>query len=76
MGKDAALQILAKRLTDIGLGGVVISLAVELAATGQLTPGLEVLGYGLVQQSPLGVARVVELGLCTRWPARMRMRLR
>ena len=76
MRKDAALQILAKGLTDIGLGGVVVALAVELTATGQLKPGLEVLGNGSVQQSPLGVARVVELGLCTRLPARMRMRLR
>ena len=48
MGKDAAFQILAKRLTDIGLGGVVVALAVELAGTGQLKPGLKVLGYGLV----------------------------
>ena len=31
------------------------------------------LGYGLVQQRALGVARVVELGFCTRLPARMRM---
>ena len=48
----------------------------QLAGTGQLKPGLKVLGYGLVEQSPLGVARVVEFGLCTRLPARMRMRLR
>ena len=30
--------------------------------TGQLQPGLEVLGNGLVQQRALGVARVVEFG--------------
>ncbi len=71
MGKDAAFEVFAKGLTYIRLWGVVISLAVELAATGQLKPDLEVLGYGLVQQSPLGVTRVVELGLCTRWPARV-----
>jgi hypothetical protein len=53
MGKDAALQILAKRLTDIGLGGVVVALAVELACTGQLKPGLKMLGYGLVEQCGL-----------------------
>jgi hypothetical protein len=35
-----------------------------------------VLGYRLVQQRAFGVARVVELGLCKRWPASMRMRLR
>ena len=62
MGKDAAFQIFAKGLADVGLGGVVVTLAVELAGAGQLKPGLEVLGYGLVQQRALGVARVVELG--------------
>ncbi len=76
VGEDAALQILAKRLTNLGLGAVVVALAVELAATGQLKPGLEVLGYGLVEQRALGVARVVELWLCIRWPTRVRMRLR
>ena len=50
---------------------VVVALAVELAGTGQLKPGLEVLGYGLVQQRALRVARVVELGFCTRLPARV-----
>jgi hypothetical protein len=76
VGKDAAFQILAKGLADVGLWGVVVALAVELAHAGKFMPGLEVLGYGFVQQSPLGVARVVEFGLCTRLPARMRMRLR
>ena len=71
MGKDAACQIFAKGLADVGLGGVVVTLAVELAGAGQLKPGLEVLGYGLVQQRALGVARVVEFGLCTRLPARV-----
>jgi len=55
---------------------VVVALAVELAGTGKFMPSLEVLGYGLVQQSPLGVARVVGLGFGARLPARMRMRLR
>ena len=59
MCKDAAFQIFTKRLADIGLGGVVVGLAVELTCTGQLKPGLEVLGDGLVQKSPLEVARVV-----------------
>jgi hypothetical protein len=63
VGKDAAFQIFAKGLADIGLGGVVVALAVELAGTGQLKPGLELLGNRLVQQSPIGVARVLELGL-------------
>ena len=68
MGKDSALQILAKRLTDVGLGGVLVALADELACTGQLNPGLEVLGYGLVEQSALGVARVVKLGFAPACP--------
>ena len=72
----AALQILTKRVASIGLWRVVGALSVELAGTGQLKPSLEVLGDGLVEQSPLGVARVVEFGLCTLLPARMRIRLR
>jgi hypothetical protein len=36
MGKDAALQILGKRFAHIGLGGVVVALAVELTRAGQL----------------------------------------
>ena len=76
MGKDAAFQILAKGLANIGLWRVVVALAVELTGTCQRVPGLEVLGYGLVQQRALRVARVVELGFCTRLPARMRMHLR
>ncbi|WP_413882004.1 hypothetical protein [Candidatus Aalborgicola defluviihabitans] len=68
MRKDAALQILAKGLADIGLGRVVVALAVKLTGTGQLKPGLKMLGYGLVKQRALGVARVVELGFGTRWP--------
>ena len=65
--KPAAFQILAKGLADIGLGGVVVA----LAGTGQRMPGLEVFGYGLVEQSPRGVARVVELGFGARLPARV-----
>ena len=63
MGKDSALQILAKRLMDIGLGAVVVALAVELTGAGQLKPGLEVFSDGLVQQRALRMARVVEFGL-------------
>ena len=74
--KDAAFQIFAKRLADIGLGGVVVALAVELACAGERVPGLKVFGNRLVEKGALRVARVVELGLCTRLPARMRMRLR
>jgi hypothetical protein len=62
VGKDAAFQILLERFAHKGLGGVVVALAVELARAGQLKPGLVVLGYRLVQQRALGVARVVELG--------------
>jgi hypothetical protein len=69
VGKDAAFEVFAKGLADIGPGAVVVALAVELAGTGKFMPSLEVLGDGLVQQGPLGVARVVELWLCTRLPA-------
>ena len=62
MRDDAALQILAKRLTDIGLGRVVVALAVKLARAGKLKPSLKVFGYGFVEQRALGVARVVEFG--------------
>ena len=61
MREDAALQILAKRLTDIGLG-VMVALAVKLARASQLKPSLEVFGYGFVEQRALRVARVVEFG--------------
>lgn len=37
--KDAAFRLLAKRLADIGLGCVVVTLPVELALTGQRAPG-------------------------------------
>jgi hypothetical protein len=65
VGKNFALQILAKGLADVGLGGVLIALAVELAGAGKFMPSLEALGYGLVEQRALRVARVVELWLCT-----------
>ena len=35
VGEDAALQIFAKRLADIGLGGVVVDLPVKLACAGK-----------------------------------------
>jgi hypothetical protein len=60
VGKDAAFEVFTECLANIRLWGVVVALAVELACAGQLKPGLEVLGYGLVEQSPLGAARVVE----------------
>ena len=44
VGKDAAFQIFAKGLADVGLGGVMVALALELACTGQLKPGLKMLG--------------------------------
>ena len=62
VGKDAALQILAKRLLDIGGPGVVLALAVELTGACQLQPCLEVLGHCAVQQGALGVAGVVGFG--------------
>ena len=68
VGEDAALQILLERHANIGLWGVVVALAVELTCAGELMPGLEVLGNGLVEQRAFGVARVVELwfGTCCR----------
>ena len=53
MGKDAAFQILAKGLADIGLGCMEVALAIELAATGQLKPGLEMFGYALLGRAKL-----------------------
>ena len=73
MGKDAALQIFAKRLANICLGGAVVPLPVELAGTGEFMPGLEVFGNRLVEKGALRVARVVELGFGARWPTRMQM---
>ena len=55
---------------------MVIALAVELACAGELKPYLEVLGDGLVEQGPLGVARVVELGFGARVRIRTHMRMR
>ena len=74
--KNAAFQILAKGLTDIRLGGLVVALAVELIRAGQLKPSLEVLGNVLVQQRALRVARVVEFGFCPGLHVRLGMRLR
>jgi hypothetical protein len=48
MGNDAALQILAKGLTELRLSGVVVALAVELTCTGKFIPGLEMVGDDLV----------------------------
>ena len=62
--------------TSAGKKVLAQALAVELTGTGQLNPGLEGLGYRLVEQRTRGVARVVELGLCTRLPANVRMRVR
>ena len=45
VGKDAAFQLLAKRLEHIGLWRVIVALPIELACTCQLKPGLKVLGY-------------------------------
>ena len=45
VGKDAALQILLKRLAHKGPAAVTVALAVKLACAGQIQPALEVLGY-------------------------------
>ena len=76
VGEDAAFQIFTECLADVGLGGVVVALAIELTCAGEFMPGLKVLGNGLVEQSALGVAWVVEFGFGARWPARVRMRMR
>jgi hypothetical protein len=74
--KDAAFQIFAKGLVDVGPWCVVVTLAVELASAGQRTPCLEMLDNGLVQQRTFRVARVVELRFDTRLTTRVRMRVR
>ncbi len=71
--KDAAFEVFAKRLADVGTWRMVIALAVELAATGQLKPCLEMLGHCAVQQGVLGVTRVVELGFVARVRTHVRM---
>ena len=43
-----------------------VALAVELAGTCQLKPGLEMLGHRLVQRRALGVAGFVGFGDCCR----------
>ena len=63
VGKDAAFEVFAKRLAHIWFGGAVIALSVELACTGELKPCFVVLGYRLVQQRALRMARVIEFGL-------------
>jgi hypothetical protein len=74
--KDAAFQIFAKRLADIGLWRVVGTLRVELARTGQIKPSLEMLGCCLVAQRALRVARIVESGFGARLPTRVQLRVR
>ena len=53
---DAAFQIFAIRLADTGLWRVVVPLAIDLARTGQIKPGLEMLGCRLIAQHALGLA--------------------
>lgn len=67
MREDAAFKVFAKGLAHEGRGGVVIALPVEPAGTGQIKPGLEMLGNGLVQQRALGPAGVIWLGLTADW---------
>jgi hypothetical protein len=63
VGEDAARQMFAKRLEYRGLGSTIISLPIELACTGKVCPSFVVLGYRLVQQCALRMARVVQLGV-------------
>ena len=78
MGKDAALQVFAKRLLDISRGRMLVALAVELTGTGEFEPSLEVLGHCAVQQCLLGVAGVVGLWIGRNWRtgARILVRMR
>ena len=66
MREDAAFEVFAKCLADISPWRVMVTLTVELtvelACAGEIEPGLEMLGNGLVQQRALGVAWVVEFG--------------
>ena len=62
VGKNATFEVFAKRLADVRFWCVVVALAVKLAGTGQLKPGLKILSNGAVQQGLLGMARVVEPG--------------
>lgn len=55
VGKDAAFQVLAKRLPHAGLGGVVvITLPIELAGAGELPPNLKEFDHCWVKQGALG----------------------
>jgi hypothetical protein len=45
---------------------MVIAPPVEPVCAGQPKPGLEVVGYGLVEQNALGVAWIVEFGFARR----------
>ena len=53
MRENAALKVFGKHLADKRVWGMVIALPVELPCAGQLKPGFEVLGQGLVQQRAL-----------------------
>ena len=74
--KDAAFQIIAKGLADIGLWRVVVALPVELTGTCQRVPRLKLFGNRLAKQRALGVTRVVEFGFGASWPTRVQMRVR
>ena len=50
VGKDAAFEVLAKGLADVGLGGAMVALAVELSRAGKFMPSLEVIGNRWVEE--------------------------
>ena len=56
VGKDAALQVFAKRLFDIGRWCVVVPLSIELPSASRRKPCLQMTGHGAVQHAALGVA--------------------
>ena len=66
MREDAAFEVFAKRLAGKRLWGVVVALPIKLPRAGQLQPSLELVGYRLVHQRALRMARVVELGFGSR----------
>ena len=53
MGKDAGFEVFAKRLTHIGLGGVVVALAVELACAFRSIDGVCAVEQFCTHRGPL-----------------------
>ncbi len=65
VGEDAALQIFAKRLSDAGCQGMLVTSVVELSDTYQLKLGLEVVCNRLIDQGTFGLVGVVGFGFAS-----------